>query len=473
MSLQFKTLEADRVQSRGSVATFTLLCACVASQGYALPILTVGPSWAVWPTPPIVVGSALVAVALLFRSAVWPSLRDVLRGHVLLLALCFISFGLVTVAGQDQLLPFAEVNLGFPLYQFWIMLLAGGALWAASTIHFDEKRITILRWVTFFTLLWVCITVCLTYQNFIPTQFFAPQIPTSKDVAGPYVSYLINWEGAGLGTISYNHAYPAALILILSAFWLQLVPKGQQVVLRALLMSLALLAIFLTGSRAGFAGFLLFLGLVVLWERSFKIVLGLLAFAPLLIAVLLATDVDVGKMIERQKALITPPSTETLAERDLIWSERLDFLNEDPVRWIIGTGFGSANASGDNAHMLYLHIIVEMGLLGLLAFGAFYLFILKMLWQRRAQTSYFLFLTCALFFAALTQETLYPVPALGFILPLYLIGLAIVVRSAEEQAVTRAVRTLLEDSSTDWEETEPGDQSDDTGLLPSTTSPLV
>ena len=465
---------AQETTSRtNDTVAFGLLCACIGAQGYSLPIYPIGPSWAVWPTPPVLAAIALIAVSVVTRPRMWPTLRGILQGHGLLFALCLLSLGLVTVASQHLLLPSAQIDMGFSLYQLWMMVLAGGAFWAASTIRFDEKRVTVLRRVTLFTLLWVCVTVCLTYQNFVPTQFFAPQIPTSKDVAGPYVSYLVNWEGAGLGTISYNHAYPAVLILILSALWLQLVPKGQQVVLRALLMSLAVLAIFLSGSRAGFAGFLLFLGLVVLWERSFKIVLGLLAFAPLLIAVLLATDVDVEKMIERQKALITPPSTETLAERDLIWSERLDFLNEDPVRWIIGTGFGSANASGDNAHMLYLHIIVEMGLLGLLAFGAFYAFILRLLWHRRSQTSYFLFLTCALFFAALTQETLYPVPALGFILPLYLIGLAVVIRSAEEQAVTRAVWTLLEDSSTDWEETERGDQGDDNGLLSSTTSPLA
>lgn len=443
MSTQVRARVGGAAQRASDRVAFVLLCLCVAAQGYSLPIWPIGPSWAVWPTPPILVAGALIATCIVARRPVWPSLQGVLRGYVLLFGFCLLSFGLVTVAGRKALLPYATLDIGFPLYHIWIMLLAGGSLWAASTIHLDERRARSLRRVTLLTLLWVCVTVGLTYHNFVPTRFFAPQLPLDEEVSGAFYRYLTNWPGSGLGTIGYNHAYAASVILILTALWMHLLPKGQRSWLRPAVVSLALLAVFLTGSRAGFAGFVLFFGLVALRERSAKLVLGTLASVPLLVLTLQATDFDLGEMLGRQATILERPTTETLSERDLIWQERLHFLDEDKVRWIIGTGFGSASASGDNAHMLYLHIIVETGLIGLLVFAAFFLFVLRLLWRLGPSARLFFIATVALLFSSLTQETLYPVPAKGFTLPLYLIALAIVVRSTEEHALARALRAML------------------------------
>jgi O-antigen ligase len=411
---------------------FAALCLCVLSQGYSLPVLRIGPSWAAWPTPPILTAVALICVAALNWRPMWPSLTKAVRAFGLFFVLCLISFALCTVVSHRDLLPGIDLDLGFPLYQIWIMTLAVGSLWAASTIRFDERRIRILGYVTLSTLSWIAVSICLTYQNFVSPRVFAPQLPLTPG-SGPFVSYLVNWEGVGLGTIGYNHAYAASLILILTALWIHLWPQSSRFLL-GLVMSLGTVATFLTGSRAGLAGSVLFFAAMVLIKRSTRMVAAVLALVPLAVVVLAVTEVDIGEMVQRQAALLEAPSTESLSERDLIWRDRLEFLEHDKVRWLIGTGFGSATASGAFAHNMYLHVIIEMGIVGLLAFGWFFVFVLRHLRANVPQQPCYFVATLCLLFSSLTQETLYPVPALGFALPLYLMVLAIVIRAGQESA---------------------------------------
>ncbi|HEX7079610.1 MAG TPA: O-antigen ligase family protein [Gammaproteobacteria bacterium] len=418
---------------------FTFLCLCILAQAYSLPVLTVGPSWAVWPTPPVITACGMIGIAVLASPGAWPPLRKMIGGYVLLFALCLLSVALVTVAAHDLLIPDATLDFGFPLYHVWIMGLAGGSLWAASTIHIRPDRFPLLANVTLAALLWICVSIVLTYKNFIPTRELAPQLPMDPGVSGAFSRYLLNMEGAGLGTVGYNHAYPAAVVLILSALWLQLLPRGRRPLLRALVLSLGLVAVFLTGSRAGFAGFLLFFAAVAAAERSIRTLFGIVALGLLLALAVAALEVPIEETMQRQAAVFEAPSAEALAGRDVIWQHRLQFLNDDKVRWLIGTGFGSAMATGSDAHMLYLHIVVEMGVLGLLAFIVFYASILHALWRRLPYSRYFFLATACLLVSSLTQETLYPVPALGFTLPLYLIALAVTIRSSDE-ARLRAVR---------------------------------
>jgi O-antigen ligase len=421
-----------KVHPKDGVA-FGLLCCCVAVQGYALPVWPFGPSWAIWPTLPMLTAVAFIGASVMAWRPVWPPLRIAIGAYAALVCFCVLSVVLVTVAGHGMLLPNASLDFGFPLYQMWMMLLSGGCFWAASTIHFDERRMRILGGITLLALAWIAVTVSLTYQNSVPTRTFAPQIPVSPGVSGPYHYYLVNWEGAGLGTISYNHAYAGSLILILTALWMHMLPRDRRGFLWAAVLSLALVVTFLTGSRAGLAAFLLFFALVAIVERSMKAFLLLGAVTPLVVVGLLAMDVDLSEMMERQRTLFEPPTTETLSARDIIWQSRLEFLNEDKARWLIGTGFGSASASGDNAHMLFLHVVVEMGVLGLAAFGVFFAVLLRMLWIGARPPRYLFLATVCLLFSSMTQETLYPVPAMGFTLPLYLIAIAVVTRSAQER----------------------------------------
>ena len=55
-------------------------------------------------------------------------------------------------------------------------------------------------------------------------------------------------------------------------------------------------------------------------------------------------------------------------------------IGRNPWILVAGTGFGSAYETGSNAHMLYLHLVLEAGLPGLIVFFGFMVRILRALW---------------------------------------------------------------------------------------------
>jgi O-antigen ligase len=249
----------------------------------------------------------------------------------------------------------------------------------------------------------------------------------------------MNWEGVGLGTISYNHAHAAATILILAALLTHLANSR---VLIGIVLSLATLVMFLTGSRAGLASIVLYFAAMLVLERSWRMLAAVSVLVPLAILALVTSEADLGEIVDRQAQLLETPSTETLSERDVIWKSRLEFLDQDKVRWLVGTGFGSASASGDNAHNMYLHVIVETGVVGLVVFMSFFVYLMALLRSYLPDRPAYLVGTLCLLFSALTQETLYPVAAQGFTLPFYLIAFAIVLGTSRRprEPVPAAIR---------------------------------
>ena len=79
----------------------------------------------------------------------------------------------------------------------------------------------------------------------------------------------------------------------------------------------------------------------------------------------------------------------------------------------------------DNAHMLYLQILSEAGVIGLGAFLALAGYLLRQLWNRDSapRPVFWTFLT--LLGTGLTQETLYPVPAFEHTLALAMCSVAL------------------------------------------------
>lgn len=407
---------------------FCLLCLLVAAQSYTVPLVAIGPSWAVWPTLPIVTSVGFFGASLLAGGGGLLASKQLLQRYALLFAGSVVSFLVVTVGLHALLLPAMKPDPYFGLYQLYMLVIVGAVFWATSRIRMTPRRRRVLRVVTAVTLSWVCVSVLLTYTEVVPTRAFAPQLPANPLVSGAWAKYVTNWSADGLGTIGYNHAYVAAQVLLLLAFWLHLSPSDT-VVPKVFFIILSGVAIFLTGSRAGFAGFVLFLGLILPRRGNALTGLGILAVAPLLLVAVASLEVDFLHMAERQAALLEAPSTETLSERDIIWEERWEFLNADPVRWIIGTGFGSALASGSNAHMLFLQLVLETGILGLVAFLLFAGQVLLLLWRVEQPPRYLFLATVALLFSSLTQETFYPTTSMGFFLAFYFCTVGVALRS--------------------------------------------
>ena len=78
--------------------------------------------------------------------------------------------------------------------------------------------------------------------------------------------------------------------------------------------------------------------------------------------------------------------------------------------------------------MLPLHIILETGIVGLLMFFLLFSNILKCLYQNESGTKPVFWVTVCLLIGSISQETFYPVAALGHFLGFYLSSVAIVLR---------------------------------------------
>jgi hypothetical protein len=100
---------------------------------------------------------------------------------------------------------------------------------------------------------------------------------------------------------------------------------------------------------------------------------------------------------------------------------------------LLGSGFGAA--SGKNAHLLYLQIVYEVGLIGLAVFAGLIYKVLSYLkfYERGIRPIYWA--TIAFLLSGLSQETFYPVPSFGHFLGFYLCSLAIALRLREADEI--------------------------------------
>jgi len=247
--------------------------------------------------------------------------------------------------------------------------------------------------------------------------------------AGAWVHYVRSTGagGAGLGTIGYNHGYVAAQVLLLVSLRIHL-SSGQKAFSDGILLFVSIIACFLSGSRAGMAASLVFA--VALWAKKpiyTLIVVVLLSVAAITVPADWLANLD--PIMERQLTLTKAYEPQNWSGRVDIWVDRLAFLNENPVRWIIGSGFGSAVESGSNAHMLYFHIILETGLIGLSTFLLLGHKVLQYLRRHESSAQPILWITVALLVSSLTQETFYPDTSMGQFLGFYLCSLAVALRS--------------------------------------------
>lgn len=414
-----------------SFAGFVSLCAFLASQAYTIPVLLIGPSWAVWPMPTDFATAMLAATALLLPPSRDARLLGYLRGVGALFAFCSVSFFALVVVPRlvaPPALGGGSMQFGafhvLRLIEFWV------AFAAAQRIPLSPGRLVVLRWVALGVLSWLIVSVVVTYLDIIAPHQFAPQIPKSLHFGGPWYYYATIREG--VGTVGYNHAYTAMQVTMMTGLALQLGPRTHG--WRPIVVLIAsLVAVFMTGSRAGLAAHMLFaVGYLATrpgWLIGGAIVAALTAgvIAPRL----QATRAD-REMVSRQLDLADPFEGNNLSGRNFIWKDRFDWLNDNPRAWAVGAGLGGTADTGGPAHMMPLQIVAELGLVGLalvmVAFGR----LLLDLWSMRRRVPALFWCTVGLLASSLTQETFYPEPAMGQFLGFYLVVLAITLRQRPE-----------------------------------------
>jgi hypothetical protein len=431
---------ASEARLDGTRWPFIALCCFLGSQAYTIPILPVGP-WALWPRLSDFAAALLIVTTLLSRRHLVPPSPDhrrILGRGAVLYWFCALSYAvyLFTIGGEQTA---GVLNGAFQLYALaWFF----GVFVAASYLPLSPARLAVLRRVVDVALVIVVSGVILTGLDLVSLPSIAPHLPRGPEEAGPWYRYGVELaevgeNRGGWGTIGYNHAYVAAQILMLLCLRLNLETRPSSMY-GSLILAVALLAVFMTHSRAGLAGALLFAA--IYWVRNPRQALitlyvalalglaGLVLLQPWRVAETLLQPTLVST-IERQETLADPTDPENLSGRLEIWQQRIARLDAQPLQWLSGAGFGAAlDDGGSNAHMLYLHIVSELGALGLALYLSLFASIFGALRRLDVAGRPLLWGTVVLLFASLTQETFYPVPSQGYFLGFYLCAVAIALR---------------------------------------------
>ncbi len=429
---------------------FPGMCAYLAAQAYLIPIVAAGPSWSLWPRladlAVAVLGLALL-LGLPRQGAIRPIAYRILVGLAVTWCVALASFCVSTLLLPRLFESAPPTSQGLMWGAYQLIRLGQFVLlyFVAAAVPITRNRRRILDALTICVLLFVCGGVILQYVGVLTTEMLVGHLPSDPGVSGPWASFGEDSE-RGLGTISYNHAYVGCQLMLLYVLRLSL--SGSRFDgLNVGLLVLTLAAVFLCGSRASFGGMLVLVASNVwLWiqlghGRAIMAWVTLLAvvLCPITVwpstrptANLAAGDGDDANLIARQLTTFEGYDAGNLAGRADIWSHRIGYLNERPWRWILGTGFGSAIVSGGQGHNQILNTIGETGVVGLAVAGVLAGTILVSLWKIEGDGRPLFWGSLALAVTSLTQETFYPVPALGHFLGFYLFTLAIALRMAED-----------------------------------------
>lgn len=403
---------------------FVGLCMYLVSQSFTIPLFAFGPSWAIWPT--LADLSAIIILLATFRNKtrVDSEIRTILHFLFTIIFFCTLSFVVLNLKlDLADLLARSSTFGVFQLYRLCQFLLV---FWATGKISLDQVRIRTLYRIALCVLAFQCVGVILTYTELLPTSSLIAHLPATYDKTGPWYFYATHKGSWGVGTLGYNHSYVASQIILTCGIVISLMPKKGSIANSFLLVAVTAI-VFITGSRAGLATVLILAFLVWVQRPVWFVTIAFAIIILGLFGILYAHQLGLENqaIVERQLTLLAPTSIENLSGRPTIWQDRLSYLLENPVSMLIGTGFGTAVDTGENAHMLYLHIVLETGVVGLAAFGVLCSTVLRLLWRHEGGQKPVFWLSIAFLFSGIVQEIFYPTPAFGHFIGLYLFAVSL------------------------------------------------
>ena len=425
--------KGDFLQIQNTRWLFFALCFYLISQGYTIPILGVGPSWALWPClSDLAIALLMLTFLISFRhtSPLPKSAKPIFLILLLIIWGSIFSYLCYLISAPEN----AQGRV-WGVYQIFRLIQFIGVFFIAAKIPLTAKRISILSQIVGIVFLFVCLGVFLTYLGIVPLSLVTAHLPAD----GPWPEYAAfggSDAGRGLGFVGYNYAYTAIQIILLITLKLCLSDYKKEEFYHSGLVALATVSCFLSSSRSGLIAMLLFS--VIYWLNMPKSLSKSSISLVVVVAIILLSILFIGNYIsfdsagrdstiERQANLFSSSNSEQLSEsgRNDIWEERVEFLNKNSIKWIVGSGFGSALDSGNFAHMLPLQIVIETGFIGLIIFILLFYKIIRYFYLHEVGIKPIFLGTVILLLTSVSQETFYPMPAFQHFLGFYLCALAI------------------------------------------------
>ncbi|MBN2456874.1 MAG: O-antigen ligase family protein [Sedimentisphaerales bacterium] len=381
----------------------------IISQGFAIPILAVGPSWAVWPRLDDFATLFLFLVYLGSRSRIYSMDRRERFFYVIwiVLILYTIPSTLVGVLMRPEL----SKGLTFGVFQTFRVFEYGLVWLCIRGMSFSRRQFDVITRTFFCVFIFVLIICIGNVTGFIPASRLVAHLPQGP-VCGPWL-YVHTKTSASeaLGPYGWNpHYLDVQLICIMAVI---LAASKPSLFFRIFAAGAIGIIIIMSGSRAPLAGFAVALAI---WSSKsikqfmfliFIIVIGAISFH--FIAGLAEVSV-IEYAFERTQSLVGI-SDPTLSGRTGHWRYIFEFIINNPMIFITGVGWGfSGHVLGGitTAHNTFLQAFVEMGIFGASLFFIFLFAIYRLLLGNNPLKKAVRSALLGLMVVSLTHETLYP-----------------------------------------------------------------
>ncbi len=256
------------------------------------------------------------------------------------------------------------------------------------------------------------------------------------------------------GTFGYNHAMIGtySIVPLCFALYRYIIAKTTNEKLIAIGLSVAVFAvIIMSGARSSLLGVICAGCLYTVMSFKFKKIYFVYLVSMMFLFVLLYFLTPLSRIIDQT---FFSQETHTLdvssASRFIIWLGAIKhFINAEIITKLFGVGIGSyytidydiaiwGGARGINgAHNIYLHVLCEVGILGLLAFCWLFGTILRELHKKGKYdplAQMYFFATVALLASGLAQETFWFQGSLGSVWLFYIFFLTLILK--KEQRIT-------------------------------------
>ncbi|MBA7493328.1 hypothetical protein ES702_03886 [subsurface metagenome] len=423
----------DYVATQGQL--FAVIIYIIA-QGFTIPILPVGASWAVWPRLDDFATLLLLWVFVTSHSRIYPMTKKERFFFAMWIVILLLSVP-STLYGRIMR-PELEKSFRFGIHQTF-RIFEYGLVWVCIRgMAFSQKQLDTITRAVFCVLIFILIICVGNVTGLIPPSRLVSHLP----FAGHWTDVkLKTGPSTVLGPFGYNYAYTACQLTFMAAVMLAARKPGLH--MRIFMVVALAAAIFLTGSRGPMIGFTV---AIAIWaSKGFRqllfflviIIVGAIGFS--LLGGLVEEAVGL-KAVERVTGIITYEDP-TLGGRLPQWRHAISILRSDFTILLIGAGWGYGNqvlGGIGKAHNLVLQILIELGIFGLPLYLSFLFAIYRLL---RGKDRIRKALRCAflgIVVASFASENLYPIPLygsfLGFVLCLVAIaGAAERGRNIEEQ----------------------------------------
>ncbi len=444
-----KRQESDATHSQrrlhASRFAFWALCLMLLSQMYLVPILPVGPSWAIFPTIQDITILLMFGAGILYRGQMAESHRPIWHYFIVIFAVFLLNYLTLTIWSDWLGLRYIQGSEGlvYGANSMYRLVQMGIAFWVISRIPMTVKRYQSLERIMVLVIVVNCILIFLVFFEVVTPAQLSAQLPDNLDVSGPWAGLYRKFDVSqdGLGTISYNHGIVASQVLLMMGLLMSL-SRGKNTLRNYLLMILCIGATFVSGSRTGFVAMLIFtmIMLVDILGRSplYFIAIFLVAIGGILFAFAEGIFEEVFEdAIQRQAAIVDSSAADSgnFSGRTDFWKAHIELLNRNLGHWVWGSGLGTARDSGFYSHNNYLSVIFELGLIGLMGFLLAMGRILRSLWRWDFPIRGLFWTVIVLLFTALTLDVFHPVPHRGQWLPFFMacLALSLYARTVHEQ----------------------------------------